>query len=115
MRKSRPFCGIGNTPEEREKALRSLAKGKCKPMDLSNHLTSWRALRRVWDTDKRRSDWLRNAGYGVDSPHNVFEKITKQKKRASPHDFSERTFSEDNGGEGKMPVLIDEWRAVFMG
>ena len=55
---------IEDTIGEREAALHDLARGKCKPMELANHITAWNALQRVWSTDEGRRKALASMGYG---------------------------------------------------
>jgi hypothetical protein len=65
---------IEDTVGEREEALQALARGKCEPMELGNHITAWNALQRVWNTDDGRRRALATMGYGesiVNSSNNV--------------------------------------------
>ena len=69
---------------------------KTEGLDLSNHLTGWNALCRVWDEHgEHRARWT-FMGYGTEVPL----------------DFSKRVFGIDNGAGGKMPTLLDEWKSV---
>ena len=74
-----------------------LAKNKTEGLDLTNHMTGWNCLCKLWDGDENIKTQLQHMGYG---PNN------------GPLDFSRREFDIDNGSKGKMPTLLKEWVSV---
>ena len=86
---------FGNPSHEERVSV--LAKNKTEGLDLTNHMTGWNCLCKLWDGDENIKTQLQHMGYG---PNN------------GPLDFSRREFDIDNGSKGKMPTLLKEWVSV---
>jgi hypothetical protein len=74
----------------------ALAKNKTQGLDLTNHITGWNCLCKLWDGHPEIRTQLQFMQYGPQGPL----------------DFSRREFDPENGSKGKMPTLLNEWVSV---
>ena len=74
-----------------------LAAEKSKKIQLTNHVTGWNSLTRIWDEHPEHKQILQAMEYDGQVP---------------PLDFSFRAFDPENGSKGKCPVTAEEWQKV---
>ena len=74
-----------------------LAAEKSKKIQLTNHVTGWNCLTRIWDEHPEHKQILQAMDYDGQAP---------------PLNFSYRAFDPENGSKGKCPVTAEEWQKV---
>ena len=74
-----------------------LAAEKSKNIQLTNHVTGWNCLTRIWDEHPEHKQVLQAMDYDGQAP---------------PLNFSFRAFDQENGSKGKCPVTAEEWQKV---